>query len=52
MSENASGVYEINLCCPECGGHQWVPNADGTWECIVCGCDCTTEEMTSLSYET
>ena len=38
-------MFEINLCCPECGGFEWDEAGSGVYECPECGRRCTLDEM-------
>ena len=45
------GLFEINLCCPDCGHYVWVNNNDGTFTCNDCDKVCTPEEMTAQAFD-
>lgn len=47
-------LHEINLCCPDCGGHLWhsLPNLKPDEHCCDnCGSVHSTSEMESHCYE-
>jgi len=47
---NAEPVFEINLCCPECGSVEWF-SEDSMFKCIHCGCEPSTDEMVMQVFE-
>jgi transcription initiation factor TFIIIB Brf1 subunit/transcription initiation factor TFIIB len=47
-------MFEINLCCPDCGCYEWhtMQNLEpGEWCCANCGTVCTVDEMTAIAFE-
>lgn len=49
-------LFEINLCCPDCGGYNWHQGMHQLEEnefcCADCGTVCTPAEMEWHTYET
>lgn len=47
-------ILELNLCCPDCGGHEWhtMPNLkENEFCCANCGTVCTPEEMEYRAFK-
>ena len=43
-------MFEIVMCCPECGGCEWVYNGN-KFECVCCGANCDKNEMDPQVFE-
>lgn len=44
-------MYEINLCCPDCGSYTWEPTeVSGEYVCAECKATHTMKEMESLVF--
>ena len=45
-------MFEINLCCPECGGLEWdVTDDRKRFKCVYCGGVYGFEDMTPQVFE-
>lgn len=45
-------TYEINLCCPSCGGYTWESTETDVFICTDCGTHATPDEMEPHFFET
>lgn len=46
-------MYEINLCCPDCGAYTWEPaEAPGKYVCAECEAVHTLDEMKPQAFPT